>query len=164
MNYHNITKCDMLNGEGLRVVLWLSHCIHNCPGCHNPQTHDANSGIPFNRAAYEELCAELEKDYVAGITLSGGDPLSPLNRTSVLEMIQELRTNYPHKTIWLYTGFEWEQIASLPGIELVDVVVDGPYREGVRDNSLPYRGSANQRVILVKETFSKGEVVLLPGT
>ncbi|MEG0993999.1 MAG: anaerobic ribonucleoside-triphosphate reductase activating protein [Bacteroidales bacterium] len=159
MNYHNITKCDMLNGEGLRVVLWLSHCIHNCPGCHNQQTHDANSGICFDESALGELFTELQKDYIAGITFSGGDPLSPLNRKPVLELCDQIRREYPTKNIWLYTGFLWEDICGLPGIAQVDVVVDGPFVLAQKDNSLPYRGSANQRIIDVKATFSEGRVV-----
>ncbi|MEG1585654.1 MAG: anaerobic ribonucleoside-triphosphate reductase activating protein [Bacteroidales bacterium] len=161
MNYHNITKCDMLNGEGLRVVLWLSHCIHNCPGCHNPQTHDANSGIPFDRAALDELFNELQKDYISGITFSGGDPLSPLNRRAVLDLCAQIRKDFPSKTIWLYTGFLWEEICTLAGIDNLDVVVDGPFVLAQKDNTLPYRGSANQRVIDVQATFSTEKTVEL---
>lgn len=160
MNYHNITKCDMLNGEGLRVVLWVSHCIHNCPGCHNPQTHDANSGIPFDQAALDELFTELQKDYVAGITFSGGDPLSPLNRHTVLELCGRIRREYPEKTIWLYTGFLWEDIGRLAGIDTLDVVVDGPFVQAQKDNTLPYRGSANQRVIDVQATLSENKIII----
>lgn len=141
----------MLNGDGLRVVLWLSHCIHNCPGCQNPQTHAADSGVRFDEAAREELFAELRKDYTAGITFSGGDPLSPINRKPVLELCGDIRREFPDKNIWLYTGFLWEDICHLPGIELVDVVVDGPFILAQQDNALPYRGSSNQRIIEVKK-------------
>ncbi|MGL4293358.1 MAG: anaerobic ribonucleoside-triphosphate reductase activating protein [Bacteroidales bacterium] len=160
MNYHNITKCDMLNGEGLRVVLWVSHCIHNCPGCHNPQTHDANSGIPFDQPALDELLDELGKDYISGITFSGGDPLSPLNRRTILDLCTRIQRDFPEKNIWLYTGFHWEEICNLEGMDKVDVVVDGPFLCGQRDNSLPYRGSANQRVIDVKASFSSNRVIV----
>lgn len=159
MNYHNITKCDMLNGEGLRVVLWLSHCIHNCPGCHNPQTHAADSGICFDEAALEEIFTELQQDYTAGITFSGGDPLSPINRKPVLALCERIRKEFPSKNIWLYTGFEWEDICHLSGIEHVDVVVDGPFVLAQKDNTLPYRGSTNQRIIDVKATFASNAVV-----
>ena len=159
MNYHNITKCDMLNGEGLRVVLWLSHCIHACPGCHNPQTHDAQSGIPFDDDALSELLTELGRDYCSGITFSGGDPLSPINRRPVMELCRRIRREFPSKSIWLYTGFIWEEIASLDGMEAVDVVVDGPYIEARRDTTLPYRGSSNQRLIDVGRTRREGKVV-----
>lgn len=159
MNYHNITKCDMLNGEGLRVVLWLSHCIHDCPGCHNPQTHAAESGIPFDDDALAELFAELGRDYCSGITFSGGDPLSPLNRKPVMALAGRIRREFPTKNIWLYTGFTWEEIASLDGMEAVDVVVDGPYLIARNDSTLPYRGSTNQRLIDVRRSLETGEAV-----
>lgn len=149
----------MLNGEGLRVVLWLSHCIHNCPGCHNPQTHAADSGIRFDEAALDEVFTELQKDYIAGITFSGGDPLSPINRQPVLALCERIRKEFPSKNIWLYTGFQWEEICGLSGIDHVDVVVDGPFVLAEKDNSLPYRGSANQRIIDVKATFAGNGVI-----
>ena len=91
MNYHNITKDDMLNGEGLRVVLWLSGCTHRCPGCHNPQTWDVTSGIPFDAEAKAEIFTELDKDYISGITFSGGDPLHPSSINEVGQLIKELK-------------------------------------------------------------------------
>ena len=104
MNYHNITVDDMLNGDGLRTVLWVSGCMHHCRGCQNPQTWDAKSGIPFDEAAKEELFADLSRDYMDGITFSGGDPLCPANRETVGRLIAETRDRFPQKTIWLYTG------------------------------------------------------------
>lgn len=105
MNYHNITKDDMLNGDGLRVVLWVAGCEHHCPECQNPLTHDPNGGIPFDEAAKQEIFAELEKDYVSGITFSGGDPLHPANREEIAELAKEIKETYPTKTIWMYTGY-----------------------------------------------------------
>lgn len=114
MRYHNITKDDMLNGEGLRTVLWVAGCSHNCPGCHNPVTWDVRGGLPFDEAAKEELFAELEKDYISGVTFSGGDPLHPANREDIARLAEEIRGRYPNKTIWLYTGYDWEQIDHFP--------------------------------------------------
>lgn len=162
MRYHNITKDDMLNGEGLRAVLWVAGCGHACPGCHNPVTWDAAGGLPFDRAAKEELFGELQKDYIAGVTLSGGDPLYPANRDGMEALCRELKEKFPDKTIWLYTGYRWEEICCLPLIRLVDVVVDGPYIEAERDTQLPWRGSANQRVIDVLQTLALGRIVLRP--
>lgn len=133
MNYHNITYPDMNNGEGLRVVLWLSGCSHKCKGCQNPQTWDANSGIPFDESAKEELFRELDKDYISGLTLTGGDPLFESNLDGVLDLVTEVNKRYnipqdivhkndknnkiltknadeirllsPQKSIWLYTGY-----------------------------------------------------------
>ena len=97
----------MLNGSGLRVVLWLSGCSHNCYKCQNPQTHDPNSGILFDEKAEEELFRELSKDYISGLTLTGGDPLHENNLDGVLNLINKIRLLMPEKTIWLYTGYKW---------------------------------------------------------
>lgn len=150
MNYHNITKDDMLNGDGLRVVLWVSGCSHRCKGCHNPITWDPNDGLLFDEAAKQEIFAELDKDYVSGLTLSGGDPLFPGNRSAIEALVREVKERYPEKTIWLYTGYSWEEISELPLIQYVDIVVDGKFIESLKDNKLHWRGSSNQRVIDAK--------------
>ena len=161
MRYHNITKDDMLNGEGLRVVLWVAGCGHACPGCHNPVTWDADGGLPFDQNGEDELFAELGKDYVSGVTLSGGDPLFPANRADVGALCARIREQFPDKTIWLYTGYTWEEIQDLPLLENVDVVVDGRFVQTQADSQLHWRGSANQRVIDVVRTRASNEVVLL---
>ncbi len=161
MRYHNITKDDMLNGEGLRVVLWVAGCGHACPGCHNPVTWDADGGLPFDSDAEDELFAELGKDYVSGVTLSGGDPLFPANRADVGALCARIRQRFPDKTIWLYTGYTREEIQDLPLLENVDVVVDGRFVQAQADSQLHWRGSANQRVIDVGRTRASQEVVLL---
>lgn len=184
MNYHNITYPDMNNGEGLRVVLWLSGCSHKCKGCQNPQTWDANSGIPFDESAKEELFRELDKDYISGLTLTGGDPLFENNLDSVLDLVNKIRLLFPQKSIWLYSGYSWSDIwcndAALRDdygldyceqvsinhikrqqiITQCDVFIDGRYVENQRDITLPYRGSKNQHIIDVKQSLQKGEMVL----
>lgn len=160
MRYHNITKDDMLNGDGLRVVLWVAGCAHACPGCHNPETWDAAGGIPFDQAAKDELFAELEKDYVSGVTFSGGDPLFPANRETVGVLCREIRQRFPDKTIWLYTGYRWEQIEELELIDTVDVLVDGRFEQALADTALHWRGSANQRLIDVGRTRAAHEIKL----
>ena len=110
MKYHNITKADMLNGEGLRVVLWTSGCSHNCPGCHNAITWNKDNGLLFDDAAKKEIFDELEKDWCCGLTLSGGDPLFPESRDAIAELVKEVKEKYPNKTIWCYTGFIWEEL------------------------------------------------------
>ena len=176
MNYHNITYPDMLNGDGLRVVLWLSGCSHHCKGCQNPQTWDINSGIPFDKEAKEELFRELENDYISGITFSGGDPLHENNLDEVLKLICEIKDRFPYKTIWLYSGYSFEECILELG-ELVhnhnynrfrrqcilkecDVLVDGKYIEELRDVSLHWCGSSNQRVIDIQKSLEKGEIIL----
>lgn len=161
MRYHNITKDDMLNGPGLRTVLWVAGCNHNCPECHNPITWDIRGGLPFDQKAREELFAELEKDYIAGVTLSGGDPLHPRNREEIGVLAVEIRNRFPGKTIWLYTGYTWEQICGLPLIRSLDVVVDGEFVVKLKDNSLHWKGSSNQRVIDVQRSLLMGQAVLL---
>ena len=161
MRYHNITKDDMLNGEGLRVVLWVAGCSHNCPECHNPVTWDIRGGIPFDQAAKDELFEELQKDYVSGVTLSGGDPLHPDNREETGRLIDEICDRFPGKTIWLYTGYDWEEICGLPCIRKVDVVVDGEFVAGLKDNSLQWKGNSNQRVIDVQRSLLTGAAVTL---
>ena len=147
MNYHDITKCDMLNGNGLRVVLWVSGCSHHCKGCQNPQTWDKNSGIPFDKQAEDELFEALQPDYISGLTFSGGDPLYIANRVEVTKLAKKCKEQYPNKTIWLYTGYKYEEIKHLPIIEYLDVIVDGEFIEELKDNTLHWCGSSNQRVI-----------------
>ena len=205
MNYHNITYPDMNNGEGLRVVLWLSGCSHKCKGCQNPQTWDADSGISFDESAKEELFRELDKDYISGLTLTGGDPLFEGNLDDVLDLVTEVNKRYnkaqyigenaqenhdmlnvnanefrlssPRKSIWLYTGYEFNEIFGDNQFEdlgngyckwtkRVDIVsrcnilVDGKYIDSKRDLTLPYRGSDNQRLIDIQQSLQKGEIVL----
>lgn len=160
MRYHNITKDDMLNGDGLRVVLWVAGCAHACPGCHNPVTWDPEGGLPFDEAARREIYEELEKDYVSGITFSGGDPLHPANIRGVTELARQIRNDFPDKTIWLYTGSTWNEVRDLEVARYVDVLVDGTFQEAKKDNTLRWKGSSNQQVIDVQKTLKTGEVVL----
>ncbi len=198
INYHNITYPDMNNGEGLRAVLWLSGCSHRCKGCQNPQTWDANSGIPFDESAKEELFRELDKDYISGLTLTGGDPLFESNLDGVLDLVTEVneRYNTPQdtneirlsihkKSIWLYTGFTWEDIMGYKTpfdnvmtahnsdilydyhmwkrkniISKCDVLIDGQYIDSQRDITLKWKGSSNQNVIDIQKSIQKGEIVL----
>ena len=164
MNYLKIDKCDMLNGDGLRVVLWLSGCSHCCSGCQNPQTWDVNSGILFDKQAEKELFEALDKSYISGITLSGGDPLHENNLQDVLNLVNKIRLLLPKKTIWLYTGYTLEECVENATrrqiISKCDVLVDGKYIDSQRDITLRWRGSSNQRVIDVKKSLLKGEIVL----
>jgi len=160
MNYHNITVDDMLNGDGLRTVLWVAGCDHRCPGCQNPETWSENSGIPFDEAAKEELFEALSRDYMTGVTFSGGDPLYASNISTIGALITEIHEKLPEKTIWLYTGSLFEDIKSLPFVPLIDVIVDGPYIQALRNVQLHWKGSSNQRVIDVKKTLAGNRIVL----
>lgn len=160
MRYHNITKDDMLNGDGLRVVLWVAGCTHKCKQCQNPITWDINGGLEFGESEKKEIFDQLDQSYISGITFSGGDPLHPQNRQPVYELAKEIKEKYPHKTIWLYTGFLWEEIKDLPIIPYLDVLVDGEFKIDLLDPQLHWKGSSNQRVIDVHATIKTGEVVL----
>lgn len=160
MRYHNITRDDMLNGDGLRVVLWLAGCSHCCSGCQNPVTWDPNGGLPFTDAEKEEIFAELSKDYNSGITFSGGDPLHPANISGVTALAKEIREKFPQKTIWLYTGALWEEIQDEEIVNYLDICVDGEFIAEQKNSLLKWKGSSNQRVIRVPETRRSGRVIL----
>ena len=160
MRYHNIKKDDMLNGDGLRVVLWVAGCSHHCKGCQNPITWDPDGGIPFEQKDKEEIFEQLDQSYIEGITFSGGDPLHERNVQDVTELAKEIKKKYPDKTIWLYTGYTWEKIRNLEIIPYLDVVVDGKFDLASRDVNLMWKGSPNQRVIDVPKTLELGLIVL----
>jgi len=160
MRYHDITKDDMKNGDGLRVVLWLSGCRHRCPGCQNPVTWDPEDGLPFDLSAKKEVEEQMEKPYISGLTLSGGDPLFPGNVREVTEYVKDLKRRFPDKTIWLYTGEVWEDLQEFEILRYLDVLVDGRFEQEKQDNLLHWKGSANQRVIDVQESLRRREVVL----
>ena len=183
MNYHNITYPDMNNGDGLRVVLWLSGCSHHCYNCQNPQTWDANSGIPFDESAKKELFRELDKDYISGLTLTGGDPLFESNLDDVLDLVNEIRLSFPNKSIWLYSGFRWEECQPFnedgllkpdkfaPNLQKIlhkryevismcNVMVDGRYIDSQRNPSKKWAGSDNQRVIDIRQSLQQNKLIL----
>ena len=160
MRYHNITKDDMLNGDGLRVVLWVAGCSHGCKDCQNPITWDPQGGLPFTEEEKKEIFQELDKAYISGITFSGGDPLHPANLREVTALARAIRQRYPEKTIWLYTGYLWKEIVDLEIVNYLDVVVDGKFISAQKDITLPWRGSSNQKVIDVPSTLKEGKIVL----
>lgn len=155
MRYHNITKDDILNGDGLRVVLWVAGCSHCCKGCQNSITWDPNSGLLFDDNAKKEIFDQLNEKYISGITFSGGDPLHLSNILEVKDLMIEIKEKYPDKTIWLYTGSSWEDICNMQLMEYVDVCVDGEFKIELKDNKLLWKGSSNQRVIDVKSTLQQ---------
>lgn len=160
MNYHDIEQDSMLNGDGLRTVLWVAGCSHHCPFCQNPETHDPCSGIEFDHAAYKELIEDLSKSWISGITFSGGDPLYGGNRETVTALAKDIKEQFPDKSIWCYTGYTYEDIENLEIMQYIDVLVDGRYVEALKDLKLWWRGSSNQRVIDVKKTKEIGKICL----
>ena len=175
MNYHNITTDDMLNGDGLRTVLWVSGCQQKCNNCQNPQTWDFDSGIPFTDETMQELLDDLSLSYISGLTLSGGHPLEPQNLGTVYNIVKTFKEKFPNKSIWLYTGYTWEEIlekeksyedleangiSPLDIVKYCDVLVDGKYEDDKRDITLAWRGSSNQRVINIQESLKQNKIVL----
>ena len=160
MRYHNITTDDMLNGDGLRTVLWVAGCTHCCKECQNPITWDVNGGVPFDEAAKQELFEKLNHDYISGITFSGGDPLHPLNREPITTLAKEINETFPDKTIWLYTGFLWEDLQNEEILKYIDVLVDGEFMIDLLDTKLKWCGSSNQRIIDVPASLDAGRVIL----
>lgn len=161
MKYHNITKDDMLNGDGLRVVLWVSGCEHHCKGCQNPVTWNPDDGLDFDQESKEELFRELEKPYVSGITFSGGDPLYFTNIEKVTELCREVKEKFPNKSIWIYTGYSWNEVKNISVLmQFVDVLVDGKFIQELKDKNLKWKGSSNQRVIDVQRSLKEGKVIL----
>ncbi|PWJ50734.1 ribonucleoside-triphosphate reductase class III activase subunit [Faecalicatena contorta] len=160
MQYHNITKDDMLNGDGLRVVLWVAGCSHGCRECHNPVTWDPDGGLIFDQKAKKELFEQLEKDYISGITYSGGDPLFVSNRACITKLSKEISERFPDKTQWLYTGYEWDEIKDLSVMKYLDVVVDGKFEIDQKDTKLHWKGSGNQKVINVQDSLGNQKIVL----
>ncbi len=176
MRYHNITTADMMNGEGLRVVLWLSGCNHHCYNCQNPVTWDENDGLIFDESAKEELFRELDKDYISGLTLSGGDPLHEANLDGVSELVNKFRLLFPNKSIWIYTGYDYQKVMrQLPNlatkenynmykrqqiIKQCDVLVDGKYIDSQRNVQAWWRGSNNQKVIDIQKSLKEKNIIL----
>ena len=160
MNYHNILHDDMLNGDGFRVTLFVSGCSLHCPNCQNPETWTKDGGIPFDDEAKKEIFEDLKKSYVSGITLTGGHPLEHYNLDECTKLCRAIKKQFPNKTIWLYTGFIYEKVCNLEIFNYIDVVVDGPFVQSLRDISLKWRGSKNQRVIDVKKSKQQNQIVL----
>lgn len=163
MNYHGIETDSMLNGDGLRVVLWVAGCEHHCKNCQNPETHDPKGGERFTIETLVELLNYVSKDHIAGLTLSGGDPLYPDNITTVSTICEVVKHAHPDKITWVYTGYTWEQVKKLPLMQHIDVLVDGRYIEELADVKYKWAGSTNQRVIDVQKSLELGGVVLHKG-
>ena len=170
MNYAAIKNCDIANGPGVRVSLFVSGCTHHCKGCFNEVAWDFDYGQLFTQQTVESILAMLEPWHVKGITLLGGEPFEPQNQPAIVDLLRQIKTRYPEKTVWAFTGYLFDRDI-LPGklgdpeitrefIIFVDVLVDGPFIEAKKDLMLRFRGSSNQRLIDVKKSLATGEVVL----
>lgn len=169
MNYCEIKKCDIANGTGVRVSLFVSGCTNHCDECFQPETWDFNYGKPFNAETEEELLSLLSPEYINGLTLLGGEPFEPENQKALLPFLRRVREKYPNKTIWAFSGFTYEELMSkdYPScietrhiLSLVDVLVDGRFKKELKDISLRFRGSSNQRIIDIPKTFATEKIIL----
>lgn len=172
MNYATIKWCDIANGEGVRVSLFVSGCTHRCKNCFNEVAWDFTYGQPFDEEVQKGILNALESDYIAGLSLLGGEPLEPQNQLALFPFVKRVRELYPNKTIWCYTGCILDERKGILKekqkntpvtkelLSLMDVLVDGPYVEEMKDIRLKFRGSANQRVIDLKQTREKKSIVL----
>lgn len=160
MRYADITTCDLANGKMLGVVLWCQGCSLNCPGCQNVCTHAAAEGKEFTKREADLIIAELKRKQISRLTLSGGHPLEPYNVEACLELCKRVKEEVPDTQIWCYTGWLWEDVKDFEIMRYIDVLVDGPYVERLRDITLPWRGSSNQRVIRVRESIKANSIVL----
>ncbi len=170
MRYASVKKCDVANGTGIRVSIFVSGCHHHCKGCFNTDAWDFNFGNEYNEEIEESILKELDKSYIQGLSLLGGEPLEHVNQKGLLSLVKKAKERYPEKTIWCYTGYKfdddvmekmfetWPETKEL--VSNLDVVVDGKYDEDLRDLNLRFKGSSNQRIIDVQKTLEKNEIIL----
>ena len=169
MYYSVIKNCDIANGPGVRVVLFVSGCRHHCPGCFQPQTWDFSYGQPFTQDTVDELLRLLQPDYIARLTLLGGEPMEPENQPALLDLVRQVKQAYPEKNIWCFSGYLYDDLAAgkigdgavtRALLGLVDVLVDGEFILARKKLQLRFRGSENQRLIDLRKTEQAGQVVL----
>lgn len=159
MNYGNIKYLDIANGPGVRVSLFVSGCRNHCKGCFQPETWDFNYGKRFSAETMHNLMTMLMNPHVAGLSILGGDPFEPENRETVEDICKLAWLEFPEKNIWVWTGYKFEDLKDLPVMNYIDVLVDGPFVEGLKNLNLPYSGSSNQRVVDVEASLRCQEVV-----
>lgn len=183
MRYNQIRECDIANGEGIGIALFVQGCPHHCKNCFNPETWDFNGGKEWTKEIKDEFLKLVNRPYIKRVTLLGGSPLAKENLIDVLSLVKEIKTKFPDKTIWLYTGYDFNNIMHwteeqyeidvhnnfrLTNIEylrqqivsMCDVVIDGRFEEDKKDLSLRFRGSSNQRIIDVQKSLKEGDIIL----
>ena len=172
MNYAKINKNDIANGIGIRVTLFVSGCTHHCKGCFNQEAWDFEYGQPFSEDTQNELLEALSPSYIKGLTLLGGEPMEPQNQRALLPFLKKVKEKYSQKTIWCYSGYTFEELTGQSRarcevtdelLSLIDILVDGKFQEELKDISLRFKGSSNQRIIDVKATLECGEIALWDG-
>ena len=171
MYYGELKKCDIANGIGVRVTLFVSGCTNHCPGCFQPQTWDFDFGKPYTADTEAEIFAELDRGYVDGLTVLGGEPFEPSNQPELCRLLRHVKERYPQKNIWVFSGFRLDDELLRDGsyprgqytdemLSYIDILVDGRFTQELKDISLQFRGSRNQRVIDLKKTLASGKIVI----
>lgn len=169
MNYSLVRSCDIANGPGVRVSLFVSGCTHHCPGCFQPETWNFSYGQPFICKTQYWIFSLLQPEYIDGLTILGGEPLEPGNQRELLPFVEMVRREFSNKTIWVYTGFTLEELQARTGehgavteslLSQIDILVDGPFIEAKKDLRLKFCGSSNQRLIDLRKTEAAGKIIL----
>ena len=170
MNYASIKKFDVANGDGVRVSLFVSGCTHRCKGCFNAEAWDFNYGQPYTAAVQDEIIAALRPDYIRGLSLLGGEPFEPSNQRALIDLLRRVKSEFPHKDIWCYSGYTYDVDLAQGGracievtdemLSYIDILVDGKFVESLKDIKLRFRGSSNQRIIDVQRSRKDGCVRL----
>ena len=168
MNYAEIKNCDIANGPGVRVSLFVSGCTHRCKGCFNEIAWDFQYGKPFTQETVDMLLKMLEPDHIKGLTLLGGEPFEPQNQPAVVDFLRQMKAKYPQKSVWAFSGYLFDRDMlggrlgelTLEFLSYLDVLVDGPFIEEKKNLSLRFRGSSNQRIIDVPASLQTGEIIL----
>ena len=166
MNYATLKKFDIANGPGVRVSLFVSGCRHHCKNCFNREAWDFNYGTPFTEDIENEILTELDKNHIKGLSLLGGEPFEPENRKDLTNLLKKVKQKNPQKSVWCYTGFEFEKLTDPTAVELlslIDVLVDGKFIEELKSPELIFRGSSNQRILDVKKSIDTGKAIWLDG-
>ena len=174
MNYATIKNCDIANGPGVRVSLFVSGCTHRCPGCFNEEAWDFNYGQPFTEDTISKIMEYCKRSYVEGLTILGGEPFEPANQKGILPLVKRFKETYPDKSLWIFTGYDFEEDIldrmsnNYPEtkqiLSCVDTIVDGKFIEELMNRNLRFKGSSNQRTIMVQESMKKGSIVLWDDT
>ena len=169
MNYADIKKIDVANGEGVRVSVFVSGCNHHCKGCFNQCAWDFNYGKKFTEKEEQQIIDYMNHDYISGLSLLGGEPLEPKNQEGLLPLVKKVKEKFPDKNIWCYTGFDFEKdvVGKMAKnnettrelLKYIDIIVDGKFEEDKKDLKLQFRGSSNQKIVDVKKSLKTGQIV-----
>ena len=161
MRYNKIRKMDISNGPGIRTSIFMQGCTFHCKNCFNPETYDLDKGEELTDEVIDKLLKLSEPEYIKGLSILGGEPLHPRNAKGTLDVVKKFKEKYPEKTVWVWTGFLYENVNKLYDLSDIDVLVDGQFKEELHDPTLKYRGSSSQRVIDIKKTKEKNKLVTL---